>query len=55
MDFPTTMLTMGGGSDQEGRDDPSCYMERPGEVTGKIIIAAWKPLGHDVRLASSIF
>lgn len=46
-------LTMGGGSDQEGRDDPQYYMHRPGEITGKIILASWKPTGHDVRVVSN--
>lgn len=50
MSFPSDLLTIGGGSDEEGRDDPFSYMERPGEISGKIIIAAWKAIGHDASV-----
>lgn len=51
---PRVPLSMGGGSDKQGRDDPMYYMDRPGEITGKIILASWKPTGHNVGLTRAM-
>lgn len=41
-------LSHGVGADHTVRDSPTAYIYRPGQISGTVILAYWKPQCHDV-------